>query len=133
MDAGDAVTSGVCGTAFCEILCNYAPFCLLSAGYICQWNYSVPGGTECSVFTDLTSPQAVGTVIGISATGKDEGDPKKVRGKLRYQLSVSDDGTTFHVVRDFTRFPGFAWSPKLYEHESQNKSHGPEYRDQTDR
>jgi arylsulfate sulfotransferase len=73
------------------------------------------------IFLDKTSPQAVGTVIGISVVGKDEGDPDKTLPLLRYRLSVAEQGDTFHIVRDFSRQSEFAWRPELYEHDARVK------------
>ena len=73
------------------------------------------------IFTELPSPQPVGTVIGITAIGKDEGEPEKYAPLLRYRFSVADEGGTFHIVRDFNRQAEFTWMPKLYEHEGRIK------------
>ncbi len=69
----------------------------------------------------LSSPQPVGTVIGLTAIPKEEGDPIKVWEKLTFRYSVSVDGGPFHVVRDFVRNPTFAWRPELYEQEARVK------------
>jgi hypothetical protein len=69
------------------------------------------------IFTDLPSPQRVGTVIGIAAIGKDEGEPEKYAGLLRYRFSAADEGGTFHIIRDFSRQAEFTWTPELYDHE----------------
>jgi hypothetical protein len=37
---------------------------------------------------------------------------------LVFRYSVSVDGGSFHVVRDFSQQPDFLWSPELYEHDS---------------
>src|ERR1041384_4992424 len=73
------------------------------------------------IFTELPSPQPVGTVIGIAAIGKDEGEPEKYAPLLRYRLSVADEGGTLHVIRDFNRQAEFTWMPELYEHEARVK------------
>src|SRR4051812_7515026 len=73
------------------------------------------------IFTELPSPQPVGTVIGIAAIGKDEGEPEKYAGLLRYRLSAADEGGTFHVIRDFSRQSEFTWMPELYDHEARVK------------
>src|SRR6266571_380110 len=41
------------------------------------------------IFTDPPSPQPVGTVIGISVAGKDEGEPEKYLPLLRYRFSIA--------------------------------------------
>src|ERR1051326_8556043 len=73
------------------------------------------------ILTDRPSPQAVGTVIGISAIGKDEGEPEKYLPLLQYRFSVADQPNTFHILRDFSRQSEFAWRPELYEHEARLK------------
>jgi arylsulfate sulfotransferase len=69
----------------------------------------------------LTSPQPVGTVVGLTAVPKEEGDPFKTMSKLRFRYSVSVDGAAFRIVRDFAPSIAFAWRPELYEHESRVK------------
>lgn len=69
----------------------------------------------------LPSPQPVGTVIGLSAVPKYDGDPLKIAFQLKYRYSVSVDGSAFRVVRDFSRNPGFGWRPELFEHEARIK------------
>ena len=69
----------------------------------------------------FASPQPVGTVIGLAAVAKDEGDPFKLFPKLRYRFSVSVDGSPFRVVRDFSPQPNFNWRPELFEHEARVK------------
>src|SRR5262245_12642560 len=69
----------------------------------------------------LTSPQPVGTVIGLTAVPKAEGDLFKLMGKLRFRYSVSVDGSGFRIVRDFAPSTAFAWRPELYEHEARVK------------
>ncbi len=73
------------------------------------------------IFTDRTSPQPVGTVIGISAVGKDEGDPDKYLRLLRYRFSVAEQGDKFRIVADFSQNSEFAWRPELYEHDARVK------------
>jgi len=73
------------------------------------------------IFTDPPSPQPVGTVVGISAVGKDEGEPDKYLPLLRYRLSIAEHGDTFHIVRDFSSRSEFAWRPELYEHNARVK------------
>src|SRR3954451_6757790 len=68
--------------------------------------------------TSLPSPQPVGTVIGLSAMPKDEGEPEKLFGKFRYRFSVSTAGAPFRVLRDFSPQADFSWRPELYEHEA---------------
>jgi hypothetical protein len=73
------------------------------------------------IFTDRTSPQPVGTIIGVSAVGKDEGDPDKYMQLLRYRFSVAEVGDKFRIVRDFTGNSELAWRPELYEHDARLK------------
>ena len=73
------------------------------------------------IFAERPSPQPVGTVIGISAVGKDEGEFQKYFQLLRYRFSVAGEDGTFHIVRDFSRSSEFAWMPGLYEHETRIK------------
>ena len=67
------------------------------------------------------SPQPVGTVVGITALAKDEGEFQKYAPLLRYKFSVAGEDGTFHIVRDFGRSSDFAWMPGLYEHETRIK------------
>jgi hypothetical protein len=71
--------------------------------------------------TSLPSPQPVGTVIGVTAVPKEEGDPLKTFQKLRYRFSVSVDGAGFRIVQDFSPKVALAWRPELYEHEARVK------------
>src|SRR5437764_1094203 len=71
--------------------------------------------------TSLPSPQPVGTVIGVTAVPKEDGDPMKTFQKLRYRFSVSVDGAGFRMVQDFSPKFAFAWRPELYEHEGRVK------------
>src|SRR4051794_8712804 len=73
------------------------------------------------ILSALPSPQPVGTVVGLTAIPKEEGDPLKVFDKLRFRYSVSVDGGDFHIIRDFSRNPSFAWRPELYEHQAHIK------------
>ena len=73
------------------------------------------------IFTDRTSPQPVGTVIGVSAMAKDEGEPDKYLPLLRYRFSVAGQAGTFRVIHDFSRGSEFAWQPELYEHDARLK------------
>ncbi len=70
------------------------------------------------ILTERPSPQPVGTVIGVSALGKDEGEPEKYFPLLRYRYSVAAEDGVFHIVRDFSRQSDFAWRPELYDHEA---------------
>src|SRR5437868_9517942 len=71
--------------------------------------------------TTLPSPQVVGTVIGLTALAKEEGDPLKTFQKLRFRFSVSVDGADFRIVQDFSIKVSLAWRPELYEHEARVK------------
>src|SRR5260370_35124930 len=77
--------------------------------------------TTVQIFTDRNSPQAVGTVNGVSAVGKDEGEPEKYMPLLRYRFSVAEQGDTFRIVSDFNQNSEFAWRPELYEHDARLK------------
>jgi hypothetical protein len=73
------------------------------------------------VLTTVPSPQPVGTVIGLTAVPKEEGDPMKVGQALRFRFSVSADGSDFRIVRDYSSRNVFAWRPELYDHEARVK------------
>jgi arylsulfate sulfotransferase len=73
------------------------------------------------IFTELPSPQPVGTVIGLSVIGKDEGEPEKYASLLRYRLSATDESGRFHIIRDFSRQSEFTWTPELYDYEARVK------------
>jgi arylsulfate sulfotransferase len=73
------------------------------------------------IFTDRTSPQPVGTVIGVSVIPKDEGDPEKYGPLLRFRFSVAEQAGPFRIVRDFSRQPELSWRPELYEHDARIK------------
>lgn len=73
------------------------------------------------IFAEHSSPQPVGTVIGINALAKDEGEPQKYLPLMRYRFSAAGEDGTFHIVRDFGRSSDFAWMPALYEHEARVK------------
>ena len=73
------------------------------------------------LLTALPSPQPVGTVVGLTAVPKEDGDPLKLINLLRYRYMVSVDGGPFRMLSDFGRSPGFAWRPELYEHEARVK------------
>src|SRR4051794_33813266 len=60
--------------------------------------------------TSLPSPQPVGTPIGLSPQVENSG-----RGMLVYRYSVSVNGGPFHVVRDYSQQPLFAWAGDLFE------------------
>ncbi len=61
--------------------------------------------------TTLSSPQPVGTAIGLSPRLE---NVAKGTINIRYELSVN--GGPFHIVRDFSQLRDFAWAPALYEH-----------------
>src|SRR4051794_19500389 len=73
------------------------------------------------IMSSVPSPQPVGTVIGITAVPKDDGDPLKMIRKMRFRFSVSVDGSEFRIVRDYSPGLLFAWRPELYEHEARVK------------
>lgn len=73
------------------------------------------------LLSNVPSPQSVGTVIGLTAMPKEEGEPLKLMGKYRFRYSVSVDGAAFRVIRDYSPQQGFAWRPELYEHEARVK------------
>jgi hypothetical protein len=73
------------------------------------------------IFAERPSPQPVGTVIGVTALGKDEGEQQKYGPLLRYRFSAAGEDGTFHIIRDFGRPSEFAWLPELYEHEARIK------------
>jgi arylsulfate sulfotransferase len=59
----------------------------------------------------LPSPQPVGTVIGLMPRVEVSGP-----GIYTYRYSVSTGNGPFHVVRDFSQAPNFAWMPEMFEH-----------------
>ncbi|MGC4054958.1 MAG: hypothetical protein QM757_39455 [Paludibaculum sp.] len=73
------------------------------------------------LLSNLSSPQSVGTVFGLTAIPKEEGEPLKLMGKYRFRYSVSVDGAAFRVVRDYSPQQGFAWRPELFEHDARVK------------
>ena len=58
---------------------------LLAAGVLSN-AWSKP---SVQIRTTLPSPQVVGTVIGVTAVPKEEGDPMKTFQKLRFRFSVN--------------------------------------------
>lgn len=60
--------------------------------------------------TNLPSPQAVGTPIGLLPAVENSG-----KGMLVFRYSVSVNGGPFRVVRDFSQQPLFSWAPELAE------------------
>lgn len=72
---------------------------------------AAPAPLAVQLKTNLASPQAVGTVIGLM--GVAQGGP---RATPVFRYSVSDDGGPFHIIRDFSQAADFAWRPELYEH-----------------
>lgn len=65
------------------------------------------------LLSTASAPQPVGTSIGLMSHV--EGKPS---AEYIYRFSVSENGAAFHIVRDFTQAPSFAWTPSLYEHEA---------------
>src|SRR3954471_15322361 len=61
--------------------------------------------------TSLPSPQPVGTPIGLFPDA--ENLDLKAMHVVRYSVSVN--GGPFHVIRDFSQQPLFAWAPELFE------------------
>jgi len=90
--------------------------CWIAAAVSACW--AVP---SVQISTDRSSPQPVGTVIGISAVAKDEGQREKYAPLLRYRFSVAGGDGRFHIVHDFGRQSAFAWQPELFEHEARIK------------
>jgi hypothetical protein len=73
------------------------------------------------VLTNLPSPQTVGTVVGITAIPKFEGEWLKLIDQLRFRYSVSVDGSRFRVIHDFSKRNAISWRPELYEHNARIK------------
>src|SRR5438067_12580020 len=73
------------------------------------------------IFTNPPSPQPVGTVIGISAGGKDEGEPVKYVLLLRYQFSIAKQRGAIDNLRDVSFSPETAWRLELDEHHARLK------------
>jgi arylsulfate sulfotransferase len=65
------------------------------------------------LLSTASTPQPVGTSIGLTPLVEGGAPTGYV-----YRYSVSENGGPFHIVRDFTQFPTFAWTPSLYEHEA---------------
>src|SRR3954452_20640557 len=63
------------------------------------------------LLSTLPSPQPVGTPIGLTPETENVGPGMHV---VRYFVSVN--GGPFHVIRDFSQQPIFAWAPELFEH-----------------
>src|SRR3954471_17052005 len=110
------IRDGKSVTYFAAMCCKLSLIPCFLAASAALW-----AGPTVQIFTDATSPQAVGTVIGISAIGKDEGEPEKYRPLLQYRFSVAEQGGSFHVIRDFSRQSEFAWRPELYEYDARVK------------
>jgi arylsulfate sulfotransferase len=91
---------------------------LFLATVVCLPVWSAP---SVRIVPALVSPQPVGTVIGLAAVAKEEGNPLQLFPKLRFRFSVSVDGSPFRVVRDFSPQPNFNWRPELFEHEARVK------------
>jgi arylsulfate sulfotransferase len=66
--------------------------------------------------SSLPSPQPVGTSIGLlpEIDVANPGMPGQ-GGMMVYQYSVSVNGSPFHIIRDFSQQPLFAWTPELVE------------------
>lgn len=65
------------------------------------------------LLTSLPSPQPVGTAIGLVPRIE---NPAKGMHVFRYSVSVN--GGSFRIVRDFSQQRDFVWSPALYEHQA---------------
>ncbi len=63
--------------------------------------------------SNLPSPQPVGSIIGLIPRVENA-----TPGKYVYRYSVSSGSGPFHVVRDFSQQPEFAWTPELVEHQA---------------
>ena len=63
------------------------------------------------LYPSLTSPQPVGTSIGLTPH---VGNVTK--GMLVFRYAVSVDGGEFRIIKDFSQQRDFVWIPALYEH-----------------
>ena len=108
---------------FARRLWHTGQLCVLGCCRSCLPDFQCCVGAEPSVrlLSSLPSPQPVGTVIGLTAVPKDEGDPFKLFPKFRLRFSVSTDGSEYRIVSDFSQQPLFAWRPELYEHDARVK------------
>ena len=71
------------------------------------------GAIKIELASSVPSPQPVGAVIGFM--------PRvhiSPPGMFLYRYTVAVNGGAFHVVRDFSQDPAFAWAPELYEQEA---------------
>src|SRR3954471_7359714 len=68
--------------------------------------------------SSLSSPQMVGTLIGLEARPTLDGDPNKQRRFLQFRFTVSVDGAPFRILSDFGGGQNFVWRPDLFEHEA---------------
>ncbi len=88
--------------------------CLLVA-IVCARVFAEPpaGPVKVTLRTTVSSPQPVGTAIGFSPHVE---NAQKGNYSFRYSASIGD--APFHVIRDFSQAPSFAWTPPLFEHET---------------
>ncbi len=78
----------------------------------CGWTASA-AAFSVQLLANKTSPQPVGTPIGLGARVENAGQGMQV-----FRYSVSVDGGPFRIVRDFSQQREFAWMPALYEHQA---------------
>lgn len=71
------------------------------------------GAMTIELTSSVPSPQLVGAVIGVLP--KVQVTPP---GPFNYRYMISMNGGPFHMVRDFSQDPAFAWAPALYEHDA---------------
>ncbi len=65
------------------------------------------------LLTNLSSPQPVGTPIGLAARVENSG-----KGTLAFRYSAGTVHGPLRIVRDFSQQRDFVWRPELYEHEA---------------
>ncbi len=80
------------------------------------WSTLAYAAPTVQITPNVTSPQPVGTIVGLSSFATD-----KAKGTMVYRYSVSEDGGPFRIVRDFSQAADFAWRPALYEHDARVK------------
>src|SRR4051812_26549135 len=73
------------------------------------------------LLTNLPSPQTVGTIVGITAIPKYDGEWLILIDQLRFRYSISVDGSRFRFIHDFSKRNAISWRPELYEHNARIK------------
>lgn len=74
-------------------------------------SHAMAGSLHVRLIPALSSPQPVGTPIGMTTQVTDAS-----KGMHAFQFAVSMNGGSFRIVRDFSQSRDFTWMPPLYEH-----------------